>query len=93
MLCAVRDVPQLGGGQGLTLGKDVVKGVIEKFGRSVTAGFSQLTNMLVIGENPGPKKVLDTHGHNLAIIKLTHLNDIFHGRVSGLSSFPWLHIW
>ncbi len=50
-------------------------------------GFSRLTNALVIGENLGPKKVLDAHGCNLAIIELNHLNDIFHGRVSSLSAF------
>ncbi len=79
--------PQLGGGQGLTLSKDAVKGIIEKHGEIVTAGFSQLTNALVIGESLGPKKVLDTHGRNLAIITLSHLNDIFHVGVSGLSTF------
>ncbi len=79
--------PRLGGGQGVTLGKLAVKGTIKKYGRSVTLEFLRLTNALVIGEIPGPKKILDAHGCNLAIIELNHLNDIFHRRVSGLSNF------
>jgi hypothetical protein len=44
---------RLGGGQGLTPGKDNVKAIIKQHGGSVTSGFLCLTNALVIGDNPG----------------------------------------
>jgi BRCT domain type II-containing protein len=59
-----RTWPRLGGGQWLTLGNEAVKVIIEKYGGSVTSEFLRLTNALVIGENPGPKKVLNAHGCN-----------------------------
>ncbi len=49
------------GGEGLTAGKEVVKVGIEKHGGKVTSGFSNVTNFLVIGTLPGPKKVLDAY--------------------------------
>jgi hypothetical protein len=49
------------GGEGLTARKDAVKAIIEKHGGKVTSGFSKITDFLVIGTTPGPKKVLDSH--------------------------------
>jgi BRCT domain type II-containing protein len=62
--------PGLGGGQGLALGKDNVKAIIERQGGTVTSGFLRLTNALVIGDNPGQKKVIDAHERGLLIVKL-----------------------
>ncbi len=53
--------PDLGGGQGLTSSKLCLKSRIEKFGGSVTATFSCLTDFLVVGTSPGPKKVIEAH--------------------------------
>jgi BRCT domain type II-containing protein len=50
--------PNLGGGQGLTSGKLCLKSCIKKFGGLVTSQFSCLTNFLVVGTNPGPKKII-----------------------------------
>jgi BRCT domain type II-containing protein len=48
--------PDLGGGRGLTSGKLCLKSRIEKLAGSVTAMSSCLTDFLVVGTSPGPKK-------------------------------------
>jgi hypothetical protein len=65
--------PDLGGGQGLTSGKLCLKSCIEKFGGSVTATFSCLTNFLVVGTSPGPKKVIEAHKKKVNIIDIDKL--------------------
>ncbi len=42
----------------------------------VTTSFSCLTNFLVVGEAPGPKKVLDTHEKGIKIVELNQVNSI-----------------
>ena len=71
--------PDQGGGHGLTLGKERVKSRIEKFGGIVTKSFSRLTNALVIGDTPGPKKVIEAHNRSMKIITLAQLNDLILG--------------
>ncbi len=68
--------PGLGGGQGLTPGKDNMKAIIKQHGESVTSGFSCLTNALVIGDNPGQKKILKAHEQGLSIVKLDQITSI-----------------
>jgi BRCT domain type II-containing protein len=79
--------PRRGRGEGLAVGKEAIRAIIKKYGGSVPSGYSCLTNALVIGVDPGPKKVLDAHQHGIIIIDLTHPNDIIYGRVSELSNF------
>ncbi len=56
-----------------------MKAIIEWHGRKVTASFSFLTNFLVVGEAPGPKKVLDAHEKGIQIVELNQVNSIiFH---------------
>ncbi len=62
--------PGLEGSQGITLGKEMVKAVIERHGGQVTTDFSRLTNFLVIGEKSGQKKVLNAHERGIQIICL-----------------------
>ncbi len=64
------------GGEGLTAGKDAVKAIIEKHGGKVTSGFSKITNFLVIGTTPGPKKVLDAHKQGIQIMELDQIRSI-----------------
>ncbi len=68
--------PDFGGGQGLTLGKLLLKNRIEKFGGLVTSNYSWLTNFLVVGTNPGPKKIIDAHKRKLKIIDINQLTKI-----------------
>jgi NAD-dependent DNA ligase len=49
--------PEVGGGAGLSLGKDRVKKMIQSFGDHVTSSVSGKTNVLIVGKNPGMSKV------------------------------------
>jgi BRCT domain type II-containing protein len=71
--------PSQGGGRGLTLGKERVKVQIEKFGGSVTRSISGVTNVLVTGENPGKKKVVEAHDKQLKIINMKQMNGLILG--------------
>jgi BRCT domain type II-containing protein len=68
--------PGLEGGQGLTLGKDTVKAIIEEHGGSVTLAISQLTKILVIGDKPGQKKILHAHENGIPIVELDQIKDV-----------------
>jgi BRCT domain type II-containing protein len=61
------------------LGKERVKTRIEKFGGSVTMGFSGLTDALMTGDSPGPKKVIEAHNRSLKIITLDQVNALILG--------------
>jgi hypothetical protein len=71
--------PYQGSGHGLALGKERVKSRIEKFGGTVTLSFSRLTNALVIGDAPGPKKVIEAHNRSIKIITLVQVHDLILG--------------
>ena len=49
--------PEIGGGAGLNLGKDRLKGMLEKMGAKVRSAVSGKTDMVVVGTNPGMGKV------------------------------------
>ena len=49
--------PQLGGGQGLDLGKARARAMIESFGGRVTGSVSGRTDVLLLGKEPGMSKV------------------------------------
>jgi len=50
--------PEVGGGEGLQLGKDRVKKMITAFGGKVSSSVSGRTDILVVGKDPGFSKVL-----------------------------------
>jgi NAD-dependent DNA ligase len=45
--------PEVGGGSGLSLGKAKAKAMIQSFGGRVTGSISGVTDVLVVGKNPG----------------------------------------
>jgi hypothetical protein len=65
--------PSQGGGRGLTLGKERFKAQIKKFCGSVTTAILGVTNVLVMGENPGKKKALEAHKKLLKIINIEQM--------------------
>jgi len=71
--------PFQGSGHGLALGKDRVKSRIAKFGGTVTMSISRLTDALVDGNTPGPKKVIEAHNQSMKIITLVQVNDLILG--------------
>jgi hypothetical protein len=74
--------PDLGGSQGLASNKLCLKSRIEKFGGLVILQFSCLTNFLVIGTNPGPKKIIKTHERKVKIINIVQLTNIIVGELA-----------
>jgi len=50
--------PEIGGGVGLSQGKDRAKKMIQSFGGKVAAAVSGKTDVLVVGKEPGMSKVL-----------------------------------
>jgi len=71
--------PFQGSVHSLALGKERVKSRIEKFGGTVTMSISRLTDALVIGDAPGPKKVIEAHNRSMKIITLAQVNDLILG--------------
>ena len=65
--------PTLGGGDGLTLGKDKLKQIITSFGGAVTGSISGKTNFVVVGEEPGAKKLEQTKSRGVKTIDLSAL--------------------
>ena len=49
--------PEIGGGAGLTLGKDRLKTVLTNLGASVTSSVSGKTDILMVGKSPGMSKI------------------------------------
>jgi hypothetical protein len=58
--------PELGGGAGLTLGQGRVAAIVKQFGGTVRHSVSGKTTMLIVGKNPGYKKVVAAR-HNAEI--------------------------
>ena len=67
--------PEVGGGAGLELGKGRVKGMIESFGGRVTSAVSGKTDFLVVGTQPGAKKVLDAVDKGVKRVDVQTLKD------------------
>jgi hypothetical protein len=59
-----------------------MKGCIEKFGGSITLCFLQLTDALVVGDNPVLKEVLDVHEKKMKIINIRQLMSLIVGELS-----------
>ena len=74
--------PFPGSGTGLALGKERIKIRIEKFGGTVTMSISRLTDVLVVGDAPGPKKIIEAHNRAMRIITLEQLNDLILGDIT-----------
>ena len=84
--------PEIGGGQGLLLGKDRVKAMITAFGGRVTGSISGKTNVLVVGKEPGMSKV--TQARARAAMKMCSLKDLKEGLDAGatcLEDFDFYH--
>ena len=74
--------PNLGGGSGLEVGKQRLKARIEQFGGRVTGAISGVTNVLVIGESPGPKKMVEALEKGVKVIDMEILNHMIRGELS-----------
>ena len=62
-----------GGGDGLTLGKDKLKKLITDFGGAVTGSISGKTNFVVVGDEPGARKLVQAQERGVPTIDLDAL--------------------
>eukprot|EP01036_Dinobryon_divergens_P031765 gene31765-41229_t len=66
--------PEVGGGAGLNLGKERLKLIVDSFGGRVTSKVSGCTDILVVGKEPGAKKVLDARSNGR--VKMISVQDL-----------------
>jgi len=71
--------PELGGGFGLKLGRDKMKEMIECFGGKVTGSISGKTNFVIVGDEPGDKRLEQAKSKGVPIIDRTSLHKILVG--------------
>ena len=72
--------PEVGGGTGLSLGKDKVTRMVESFGGRVTSAVSGKTDVLLVGKEPGYAKVSQAQARGCSLLSL---EDVRRGLVSG----------
>lgn len=78
------EFPEVGGGTGLSLGKDRVRGMIESFGGRVTSAVSGVTSFLVVGKNPGFCKVKQAKAKGIPLVDLKALRERIMGEIPSL---------
>lgn len=76
--------PQLGGGEGLTVGKEKLKEMIVSFGGVVTGSISGKTDYLIRGEDPGQVKLDQAQSRGVTALDLDDIRKILLGH----SAFP-----
>jgi hypothetical protein len=59
--------PEIGGGGGLSLGKDRLKAILTSFGARVTSSISGKTDILIVGSSPGFSKVSSARNLGVAM--------------------------
>ncbi len=87
--------PELGGGSGLTLGKDAVASLVVAAGGRVVTQISGQTTHLVIGLEPGAKKLSDAEQRGIAKVYLSDfiaLLDAIKRQASTGSATPLPHV-
>ena len=75
--------PEVGGGAGLSLGKERVARMVESFGGRVTTAISGKTDCLLVGKEPGFAKVSQAQGMGCALLSLADVADqVCRGKLS-----------
>lgn len=72
--------PEVGGGTGLSLGKERTKAMIQAFGGKVTQSISGKTNYLVVGSEPGGCKVASARNNGIKMIDIRALQQLLLGQ-------------
>ena len=65
--------PELGGGVGLSVGKDKARALIETFGGVVRSAISGQTTHLLVGTEPGASKVSQARSRNVTLVNVGDL--------------------
>mmetsp|Transcript_16466 Transcript_16466/g.27080 ORF Transcript_16466/g.27080 Transcript_16466/m.27080 type:complete len:778 (+) Transcript_16466:77-2410(+) len=77
--CLTGVFPELGGGNGLKVGKDNMKELIQSFGGKVTSTISGKTHYVVTGIEPGPKRLEDAASRGVTALNCSKLVQILMG--------------
>ncbi|KAL7551568.1 hypothetical protein ACHAWF_018419 [Thalassiosira exigua] len=72
--------PELGGGFGLKLGRDNLKAMIESFGGKVTSSISGKTDCVIVGDEPGAKRLDEAKRKGVPTIDRSALRRILKGK-------------
>jgi len=73
--------PEVGGGSGLSLGKDRTKAMVESFGGRVTGSISGKTDILLVGQEPGYSKVSEARKRpKITLVSLVDLERVLKGQ-------------
>jgi NAD-dependent DNA ligase len=76
--------PEVGGGAGLSLGKERVKSMIADFGGRVTSAISGKTDYLVVGKEPGRSKVGKARDKdNVELVEIGDIQGMVRGNMIG----------
>ena len=73
IICITGVFPEIGGGVGISHGKGSTKEWLEAHGAKVTGSISKKTNLLVVGVEPGRRKVDDATRLGVKMVKLEDL--------------------
>ena len=73
IICITGIFPEIGGGVGISHGKGSTKEWLEAHGAKVTGSISKKTNLLVVGVEPGRRKVDDATRLGVKMVKLEDL--------------------
>ena len=76
--------PEAGGGEGLNLGRDRVKALVEAFSGRVVGAVSSRVQILVVGKEPGINKVIEARKRGIKLMTLRELVD--HIKIGDFSS-------
>jgi NAD-dependent DNA ligase len=71
--------PELGGGFGLNLGRDRLKAMIESFDGKVTSSISGKTDYVIVGDEPGEKRLEEARSKRKPILNRSTLHKILIG--------------
>ena len=74
--------PEIGGGRGLSLGKENVKKMVAAFGGRVTSAISGKTNFLLLGKEHGAVKYSQATAKGIPIIELCGLTALVRAEVT-----------
>lgn len=80
--------PELGGGSGLKLGRDNMKAMIESFGGAVTTGISGKTDYIIVGDEPGKKRLEEADKKGVPTIDRAVLRQALMGKKELQSRAP-----
>ncbi|KAL7436258.1 hypothetical protein ACHAXM_005212 [Skeletonema potamos] len=77
--CLTGVFPELGGGNGLKLGKDKMKELVQSFGGKVTSSISGKTHYVITGVEPGPKRLEEAASKGVTVLDRNAFSAILMG--------------